>query len=154
MPMPIDRTKVILENIDDSLKDDTLYMYADYLFQDTIKSDIKITHLKPGFVLIDIGNEYGNLSINFFSTSSTAYLCNYYILDVELVQKRYAKHGRLQNREIIFHLVAKIDDSDSNPYSASCLDSVISNKTNNAKTCVSSDKRLTVSCCSHVPSGY
>jgi hypothetical protein len=59
LPMEIDRTKIILENVDDRLEMDTLCLYADYLFQDVKHLVPKIERLKSGFVLVDLGYDYG-----------------------------------------------------------------------------------------------
>lgn len=73
VPMEIDRTKIILENIDEMLEMDTVSLYAEYLCQDVIRTPpmpspqqqhrqpnaLRVERLNAGFVLIDLDSYYG-----------------------------------------------------------------------------------------------
>lgn len=66
LPMEIDRSKIILENVDERLELDVVSLYAEYLFQDVSRRACdqggpRCERLRSGFVLVNLDNDYGIL---------------------------------------------------------------------------------------------
>lgn len=62
VPKQIDKSKLILENIDDKLEKDILDLYADSLLQDVDNCEFKTEILKPGYVMLICNKEFGNFN--------------------------------------------------------------------------------------------
>lgn len=87
LPMQIDRTKIILENVDEALEMDTVSLYADYLFQDMIRNGptLKVERLKSGFILIDLDCSYG-LIVVYLSGLLVIYTLYYFVFRYRAAQ--------------------------------------------------------------------
>lgn len=65
VPMEIDRSKIILENVDETLELDVISLYAEYLFQDVSRGRAcdqggpRVERLRSGFVMVDLDHSYG-----------------------------------------------------------------------------------------------
>ncbi len=58
-PMKIDKTRLIIENIDDNLENDTLNLYADNLLRDIEDVEFNIEKFRAGYLMISINKSYG-----------------------------------------------------------------------------------------------
>ena len=58
-PMKIDKTRVIIENIDENLDNDILMLYTDNLLRDIEDVEFNIEKLRVGYLMISINKSYG-----------------------------------------------------------------------------------------------
>jgi hypothetical protein len=57
--MKIDKTRVIIENIDDNLENDILMLYTDNLLRDIEDAEFNIEKFRSGYLMISINKSYG-----------------------------------------------------------------------------------------------
>ena len=59
IPMRLEKTKFIIENIDETLEKDILILYAENLLQDNQNSKCSVDHLNGNFFIVNCDKHIG-----------------------------------------------------------------------------------------------
>ncbi len=60
-PLRVDRSKILIGNLDDSLERDVLFLYADNLLRGLDNVEFGIQKICPNFMMISLNRDYGKL---------------------------------------------------------------------------------------------
>jgi hypothetical protein len=68
-PMKVDKTRIIIENIDENLENDILMLYTDNLMRDIEGVEFNIEKIRTGYLMITLNKSYGKFQSSLFSLS-------------------------------------------------------------------------------------